>query len=230
MSSSLRSFSSKNGDNKDNSPSDNGDDENIVELQQQKSNTDLLEMMGKSLQPPAGRLWAEDVVADDDDYMGSDRLFIPQVSLHESDGRLRKRVLVLCTGGTLTMAPDPELGGALAPVEGALSKYMSEMSEFDNPDMPDVVLHEYTPFFDSSDLGRLPLSSSFMQCQSTSGIYEILVPYSTVVILFALVIKDRPIGLAWLVTLKPTTCILMASSLCRGQIRWHTAPRRCRSC
>lgn len=130
---------------------------------------DLRAMMGRSLQPPAGRLWAHDVIDDDDDehthgegsdhdtiYDNSgDRQFIPQVSLHANDGRYRKRVLVLCTGGTLTMAPDPSLGGALAPVEGALSRYMSEMTELHDEDskMPQVILHEYSPFYDSSDLG-----------------------------------------------------------------------------
>lgn len=34
----------------------------------------------------------------------SDFFFIPQVKLHDGDGSQRKRVLVLCTGGTLTMA------------------------------------------------------------------------------------------------------------------------------
>jgi len=53
------------------------------------------------------------------------------------------------------MAPDPSLGGALAPVEGALSRYMSEMMELHDEDskMPQVILHEYSPFYDSSDLG-----------------------------------------------------------------------------
>lgn len=51
------------------------------------------------------------------------------------------------------MAPDPSKGGALAPVEGALSKYMREMNELQAENMPDVVLHEYAPFYDSSDLG-----------------------------------------------------------------------------
>ena len=57
----------------------------------------------------------------------------------------------LCTGGTLTMAPNSN--GALAPVEGALSKYMEDMDELRADKMPDFVLHEYTPFYDSSDLG-----------------------------------------------------------------------------
>lgn len=62
------------------------------------------------------------------------------------------------------MAPR-ESDGALAPVEGALSSYMEQMNELHNnnnrndaqeggqPTMPDYVLHEYKPFYDSSDLG-----------------------------------------------------------------------------
>lgn len=51
------------------------------------------------------------------------------------------------------MAPDPSKGGALAPVEGALSRYMKDMNELQAENMPEVVLHEYSPFYDSSDLG-----------------------------------------------------------------------------
>jgi L-asparaginase len=110
--------------------------------------------MGESLQAPAGPLWGGDDVLNDQGTADSDdRTFIPQVSLRQGDGRGQKRVLMLCTGGTLTMAPDPNQGGALAPVEGALSKYLQEMNELNNPDMPAMVLHEYTPFVDSSDLG-----------------------------------------------------------------------------
>ena len=47
----------------------------------------------------------------------------------------------------------PNSSGALAPVEGALSKYMEDMDELKADNMPDIVLHEYTPFYDSSDLG-----------------------------------------------------------------------------
>lgn len=79
--------------------------------------------------------------------------FIPQIALHESDGRDKKRVLVLCTGGTLTMAPDAKQGGALAPVEGALINYLKQMDELLDDNMPEVVAHEYYPFHDSSDLG-----------------------------------------------------------------------------
>lgn len=81
------------------------------------------------------------------------QFFIPQVKLHDKDGMKRKRVLVLCTGGTLTMAPNPEMEGALSPVQGALTDYMKSMLELTNEKMPDVVVHEYTPLLDSSDMG-----------------------------------------------------------------------------
>jgi L-asparaginase len=115
-------------------------------------------LMGKPLQQPAGPLWGSDLGSiehhNDHGHNHDDSSFIPEVQLFEGDGRSRKRILVLCTGGTLTMAPDPNRGGALAPVEGAISKYMSEMNELhDNPNMPEFVLHEYSPYRDSSDLG-----------------------------------------------------------------------------
>ena len=59
-------------------------------------------------------LWHTDTIHSDEEehhdvdaynYSVGDRQFIPQVPLHGSDGLVRKRVLVLCTGGTLTMAP-----------------------------------------------------------------------------------------------------------------------------
>jgi L-asparaginase/Glu-tRNA(Gln) amidotransferase subunit D len=109
------------------------------------TNKDFDTLMGASLQPPAGRLVPN--------LVDGIEPFIPQIRLHENDGNERKRVLVLCTGGTLTMAPDPSLGGALKPVQGALSNYMSGMTELQSPAMPEITLHEYAPFVDSSDLG-----------------------------------------------------------------------------
>jgi len=80
--------------------------------------------------------------------------FISQIPLPSNDGCRSKRVLVLCTGGTLTMAPNSLRGGALEPVQGAISDYMIHMDEIhDNPSMPEVVIHEYKPFLDSSDVG-----------------------------------------------------------------------------
>jgi len=104
---------------------------------------DLEKLLCKPLQSPAG-------VLDE-----SSSTFIPQNPLHEGKGRTKKRVLVLCTGGTLTMAPDPKQNGALAPVEGAISRYMGQMHELkeEHPEMPDYILHEYSPYRDSSDLG-----------------------------------------------------------------------------
>lgn len=89
----------------------------------------------------------------------SDFFFIPQVEVHgeayprHEDGRRRKRVLVLCTGGTLTMVPDPSKGGALAPLPGAVTDFMKSMLELSNEKMPEVVVHEYNPLLDSSDMG-----------------------------------------------------------------------------
>lgn len=126
---------------------------------------------GKSLQAPAGCLWKNATTptdtkntefGDDEDDDDPCRGFIPQVALprrnNNMDGsggsRRRKRVLVLCTGGTLTMSPSPLAGGGLAPVQGAISQYMQHsMHELQAEHMPEVVLHEYTPFLDSSDLG-----------------------------------------------------------------------------
>mmetsp|Transcript_29027 Transcript_29027/g.68216 ORF Transcript_29027/g.68216 Transcript_29027/m.68216 type:complete len:453 (-) Transcript_29027:2106-3464(-) len=104
---------------------------------------DLERLVCKPLQSPAG-------VLDE-----SNSSFIPQNAVYEGEGRPKKRVLVLCTGGTLSMAPDPNHKGSLAPVEGAISKYMSQMVELKQEDseMPDYVLHEYSPFRDSADLG-----------------------------------------------------------------------------
>lgn len=149
-------------------PNGNNYNENpATDLNFRRKRDNIRKLMGESIQPPAGPLWAPDIldgpgVAVEQDTENTnpqhaqyhhDLDFIPQVSLHDKDGRDRKRVLVLCTGGTLTMAPDPNQGNALAPVEGALSKYMRGMPELEAENMPEVVLHEYSPFVDSSDLG-----------------------------------------------------------------------------
>ncbi|KAL7508991.1 hypothetical protein ACHAXN_006829 [Cyclotella atomus] len=132
---------------------------------------------GKSLQTPAGLLFRKDYIVDrggrhqkpceleellpkDQDNLTevvtptmNSEFFIPQVKLHRGDGSERKRVLVLCTGGTLTMAPNPEKDHALSPVPGALTDYLKSMVELTNDNMPDVVVHEYCPLLDSSDMG-----------------------------------------------------------------------------
>mmetsp|Transcript_3625 Transcript_3625/g.5396 ORF Transcript_3625/g.5396 Transcript_3625/m.5396 type:complete len:200 (+) Transcript_3625:35-634(+) len=83
----------------------------------------------KSIPEPAGILYEEDAIL-------SEASFIPQVSLSEKDSTRKARVLVLCTGGTLTMAPDKTQGGSLAPVPGVLSNYLLGMSELNDPGMP----------------------------------------------------------------------------------------------
>jgi len=106
--------------------------------------------MGAPLQQPAGPLYGR---TNDPDGLTPElsQDFIPQVAVHDREGRRKKRVLVLCTGGTLTMAPNEQ--GALAPVQGALVKYLEEMRELHADNMPEVVAHEYQPFLDSSDIG-----------------------------------------------------------------------------
>jgi len=66
----------------------------------------------KSTQKPAGLLCVEQWCVEDD--------LTHRLSHH---GTSRKRVLVLCTGGTLTMSNDPAQGNSLAPVQGALVSY-----------------------------------------------------------------------------------------------------------
>jgi len=110
---------------------------------------DLEKLVCKPLQSPVG------VIDESSSSSSPNSTFIPQNGSYEAYGRTKKRVLVLCTGGTLTMAPDPKQNGALSPVEGAISRYMSQMDELkeENSEMPDYVLHEYSPFRDSADLG-----------------------------------------------------------------------------
>ncbi|KAL3823791.1 hypothetical protein ACHAXA_011578, partial [Cyclostephanos tholiformis] len=131
---------------------------------------------GEPLLKPAGLLFEYDNIAslrscNDDDELDvrllpkdgdnltervkppeSDFFFIPQVT-RDGDERQRKRVLVLCTGGTLTMTPNSDIGGALSPVPGALTDFMKSMLELTNDKMPEVVVHEYSPLLDSADMG-----------------------------------------------------------------------------
>lgn len=52
------------------------------------------------------------------------------------------------------MSVDPTQGNSLAPVQGALTKFMASMRELtDDPEMPEIVSHEYSPLIDSSDMG-----------------------------------------------------------------------------
>lgn len=98
----------------------------------------------KSVQTPAGLLCT------DIDHPSTD----DTTNVLPHRGRSRKRVLVLCTGGTLTMSHDPAQDNSLAPVQGALTSYLSSMRELtEDPEMPEIVSHEYSPLIDSSDMG-----------------------------------------------------------------------------
>jgi hypothetical protein len=70
-------------------------------------------------QKPAGLLCLEDWCVEDD--------LTHRLSHH---GTSRKRVLVLCTGGTLTMSNDPAQGNSLAPVQGALVSYKLQVTSY----------------------------------------------------------------------------------------------------
>ena len=96
-----------------------------------------------SVSRDAGPLWEPDLCAE------GDATIIPH------RGSYRKRVLILCTGGTLTMSCDPAQGGSLAPVQGAMTNYLAGMTELtEDPEMPEIVSHEYSPLIDSSDMVR----------------------------------------------------------------------------
>mgnify|MGYP005855254787 CR=1 FL=1 len=96
-----------------------------------------------AISAPAGPLYDKDSFGDED--MSPPNKF---------NRKRKKKVLILCTGGTLTMAKDPNQDNALAPVQGSLTKYLKTMTELtDDPDMPEIVAHEYSPLIDSSDMG-----------------------------------------------------------------------------
>lgn len=117
------------------------------------SSSALKKLLDESLFPAAGPLWDKPSATENRNGKSrrtavGDLAFIPQVV--EDPGQ-QPRVLVLCTGGTMTMMPDAD--GSLSPVQGALSDHISRHQDSFQTIMPDIVLHEYTPFFDSSDLG-----------------------------------------------------------------------------
>lgn len=62
---------------------------------------------------------------------------------------MRKRVYVIYTGGTIGMMRTPE---GYAPAPGSLQEQMKGMPELRDPSMPDVMIHEYEPLLDSSNM------------------------------------------------------------------------------
>ena len=61
----------------------------------------------------------------------------------------KKRVYVIYTGGTIGMNRTPE---GYAPAPGSLQEQMKGMPELRDPSMPDVMIHEYQPLLDSSNM------------------------------------------------------------------------------
>ena len=61
----------------------------------------------------------------------------------------RKRVYVIYTGGTIGMDRTPD---GYAPVPGSLQEQLKGMPELRDPAMPDVLIHEYQPLLDSSNM------------------------------------------------------------------------------
>ncbi|HUR83408.1 MAG TPA: asparaginase [Thermoanaerobaculia bacterium] len=62
---------------------------------------------------------------------------------------MRKRVYIIYTGGTIGMQRTPD---GYAPAPGSLQEHLRGMPELRDPAMPDVVIHEYDPLLDSSNM------------------------------------------------------------------------------
>ena len=62
---------------------------------------------------------------------------------------MRKHVYVIYTGGTIGMQRTPE---GYAPAPGSLQQQLRGMPELSDPAMPEVVIHEYDPLLDSSNM------------------------------------------------------------------------------
>lgn len=64
---------------------------------------------------------------------------------------VQKKVLILYTGGTMGMIPEPN--GSLSPKEGYLTEQILTMPELKRPEMPSCIVKEYNPLLDSSAMG-----------------------------------------------------------------------------
>lgn len=124
-----------------------GDEEESASVSTSQNKNDLPEHT--SIQEPAGLMCGRKTAKLAD---GDEEIRCAPTVPHTGEGR--KSVLILCTGGTLTMSNDPSKGNSLAPVQGALTEYLQKMPELTaDPEMPEIVAHEYEPLIDSSDMG-----------------------------------------------------------------------------
>jgi L-asparaginase/Glu-tRNA(Gln) amidotransferase subunit D len=97
-------------------------------------------------------------VADDEGSMTSSSSTMPMLPVplisHSDSGSeeegVRRRVLLIYTGGTLGMTKQAD--GALAPKKGYLQEVIVEMPEMRDPSMPELDLIEYDPLLDSSNV------------------------------------------------------------------------------
>lgn len=62
----------------------------------------------------------------------------------------RKRIYIAYTGGTIGMQRSPQ---GFVPVRGFINQCLAELPELQHELMPELVLHEYDPLIDSSDMG-----------------------------------------------------------------------------
>ena len=78
-------------------------------------------------------------------------IIIPHRLFHMTTSPPRKQVLVLYTGGTMGMRPDED--GALKPKPGFLTAKIPQCEELLQSNMPSIVVEEFDPLLDSSDMG-----------------------------------------------------------------------------
>ncbi len=62
---------------------------------------------------------------------------------------MRKSILILCTGGTISMRRTPQ---GYSPASGYLQTSMEKIPEFKNSDMPHYTVHEYDTLIDSANM------------------------------------------------------------------------------
>lgn len=69
-------------------------------------------------------------------------------SFDDLTGFVKKKILILYTGGTMGMRPSED--GSLAPKAGFLTERIHEMPEMHQAEMPEYIIKEYDPLIDSS--------------------------------------------------------------------------------
>src|SRR5689334_2977702 len=73
----------------------------------------------------------------------------PEALLHVSSRRVRKRVYIAHTGGTIGMN---RTRNGYGPQRGYLQQQMESMPELQHPSIPEFTIHDYDPLLDSSNM------------------------------------------------------------------------------